>query len=140
MASEGEGQRGESVRPGANFLVGHAPTVATASQTNGWFIGSFMRYAPPALRTEALEVKWGVHARGDERAASASSAVAWTLTLLLSGRFLMLFDGRERAVQLVEPGDFVIYGPGIGHRWRAIDSSTVLTVRWPSSVADGGPE
>jgi quercetin dioxygenase-like cupin family protein len=35
-------------------------------------------------------------------------------------------------VPLTRPGDYVVWGPGVDHSWRAEQDAVVLTVRWPS--------
>ena len=34
-------------------------------------------------------------------------------------------------VALKEVGDYVIYGPDVNHKWKALKESTVLTVQFP---------
>jgi quercetin dioxygenase-like cupin family protein len=45
-------------------------------------------------------------------------------------------------VLLERQGDYVVWGPGVDHSWRAEEESVVLTVRWPSvagyAVTAGG--
>jgi len=38
---------------------------------------------------------------------------------------------------LEHPGDFAIWGEGLEHRWRALEPSTVLTVRWQHGNRQG---
>ncbi len=52
------------------------------------------------------------------------------MLVLISGRFLMRFPGRD--VLLERQGDYVVWGRGTGHSWCAEEESVVLTVRWPS--------
>ena len=95
----------------------------------GWFIGSFIG---DALRgTEDVELKWGEHARGERRLAWAEGDARSSASILVSGRFrIELADG---SVVLERPGDYLIWGPGVGHTWEAEEDSVVLTVRWPSA-------
>ena len=67
---------------------------------------------------------------GDARPDWNPDETATTLCLLVSGRFNIHFD--SRLVTLARPGDYAVWGPGIKHRWQALDDSIVLTVRWPS--------
>jgi hypothetical protein len=39
---------------------------------------------------------------------------------------------RDREVALARPGNYVLWGPGEDHSWRAETDAVVLTVRWPS--------
>src|SRR5262245_21536332 len=99
----------------------------------GWFIGHFV---PADLaRSDHVEVKWGVHARDESRTSWASNTRATTLSVLVTGRFRLHFDGRD--CMLSQPGDYALWGPGVAHRWQAeADDTVVLTVRWPSLAGD----
>jgi mannose-6-phosphate isomerase-like protein (cupin superfamily) len=108
--------------------VGRAGIDGVANQ--GWLLGHFM---PPGslLHSMDVEVKWGVHARGEQRAAWATGEVRTALLVLVKGRFHI--ELRDRTVVLTQPGDFVLWGPGQDHSWMSLDeSTTVLTIRWPS--------
>lgn len=107
--------------------VGRAAVDGAAEQ--GWLLGHFM---PPGIRhTGAVEVKWGVHPAGDRRAAWAVAETRTALLVLIRGAFDV--ELRDRTVELRETGDYVVWGPGRDHSWRAWqDDTVVLTVRWPS--------
>ena len=49
---------------------------------------------------------------------------------LISGRFVQKRPDRE--VELSKPGDYVMWGPGVVHAWKAVEDSVMLTIRWPS--------
>jgi quercetin dioxygenase-like cupin family protein len=73
----------------------------------------------------------GLHPAGDTRAGLNPDENATTLCLLVSGRSNLDFDAE--LVTLARPGDYAaVGGPGVKHRWHALDDSVVLTVRWPS--------
>jgi mannose-6-phosphate isomerase-like protein (cupin superfamily) len=96
----------------------------------GWLLGHFM---PPGqlLHSDTVEVKWGIHAAGERRAEWALGEVRTALLVLIRGAFDI--ELRDRTVVLREPGDYVVWGPGEDHSWRAGSTETVvLTVRWPS--------
>ena len=83
------------------------------------------------LHSDDVEVKWGVHPPGERRAAWATDETRTALLVLIRGSFDI--ELRDRTVLLREPGDYVVWGPGEDHSWRAGDVETVvLTVRWPS--------
>jgi quercetin dioxygenase-like cupin family protein len=108
--------------------VGRAGQDGAVNQ--GWLLGHFM---PPGdlLHSEDVEVKWGVHPPGDRRAAWATAETRTALLVLIRGAFNI--ELRDRTVVLREPGDYVVWGPGQDHSWRALaPDTTVLTVRWPS--------
>lgn len=102
-----------------------------SKDTRGWFMGHFMSSESNPLRTEELELKWYTHAKGETRSEWAPGNPVRTLNILIRGRFVLLFPDQE--VALEKEGDFVLFGPGMPHSYRAEDESVVLTVRWPST-------
>ncbi|WP_327115932.1 signal peptidase I [Streptomyces sp. NBC_01341] len=112
---------------GDEVYVGRA--AADAALDHGWLLGHF-KDPPDPRHSEALEIKWGVHPRGDERARWVRGEERTALLVLISGRFRMRFGGRD--VLLEHQGDYVVWGPGVDHSWCAEEESVVLTVRWPS--------
>ncbi|MFI8216803.1 signal peptidase I [Streptomyces sp. NPDC085932] len=110
-----------------------------AALDQGWLLGHFKGPGDPR-RSDAVEVKWGVHPRGDERAEWVRGEERTAVLVLISGRFRVELPGRS--VVLERQGDYVVWGPGIDHSWCAEEQSVVLTVRWPSvpgyAVAGGG--
>lgn len=107
--------------------VGNA--YADGATEGGWILGHF-RPAGDARHSAEVEVKWGVHPAGDTRAAWAVGETRTALLVLVSGRFVMIFRSRE--VVLDRPGDYVVWGPGEDHSWRAETDAVAVTVRWPS--------
>jgi len=95
----------------------------------GWLLGHFREPDDPR-HSDAVEVKWGVHPRGERRAQWVEGEVRTALLVLISGRFRMEFPGRD--VLLREQGDYVVWSRGVDHSWVAEEESVVLTVRWPS--------
>lgn len=113
--------------------VGNA-AIDGAGPTRGWFIGHFIEpWAGPRC-TDAVEVKWGVHAAGESRPRMAMGMVATTLSILVHGVFRVSFLDRE--VRLTRSGDYVLFPPGVFHGWVAETDSVVMTVRWPSEPGD----
>jgi hypothetical protein len=115
--------------------VGNAGTDAISDR--GWLLGHFK--SPGDVRHSAdVEIKWGVHPRGDERAQWVTGEKRTALLVLISGRFRVELPGRS--VLLANQGDYVVWTPGVDHSWYAEEESVVLTVRWPSipgyAVAD----
>ncbi|MEV4073616.1 signal peptidase I [Nonomuraea fuscirosea] len=95
----------------------------------GWLLGHFKPPGDPR-HSDDVEIKWGVHPQGDERARWVDGEERTALLVLIGGRFRVELPGRS--VLLAEPGDYVVWGKGVDHSWRAEEPSTVLTVRWPS--------
>lgn len=110
-----------------HIYVGNAGVDAAGDR--GWLLGHFKPPGDPR-HSDAVEIKWGVHPAGDERAQWATGETRTALLVLISGRFRVELPGRS--VLLSEPGDYVVWGKGVDHSWRAEEQSTVLTVRWPS--------
>lgn len=102
---------------------------ADGAANQGWLLGHFMPPGTPLHSTD-VEIKWGVHPAGDRRAAWALGETRTALLVLISGAFHV--ELRDRTVILTEPGDYVLWGVGQEHSWRALKDTTVLTIRWPS--------
>jgi hypothetical protein len=76
-----------------------------------------------------VEIKWGVHARGDRRAQWVVGETRTAVIVLVSGRFRIDFP--EQSVVLAERGDYVVF-KGVGHSWFAEEESVIVGIRWPS--------
>ena len=96
----------------------------------GWLLGHFIDPPEDVRSTTSLEVKWGVHAQGERRPEWVTGDARTTLVLLVSGRFCI--DLGQGDVVLEKQGDYLMWGPGTDHIWRAEEESVVITVRWPS--------
>lgn len=110
-----------------NVYVGNAGKDAALDR--GWLLGHFKDASDPR-HSEDVEIKWGVHPPGDERAQWVTGEARTALLVLISGRFRVELPGRS--VLLAEQGDYVVWGHGVDHSWFAEEESVVLTVRWPS--------
>nr|WP_205861023.1 signal peptidase I [Planosporangium flavigriseum] len=93
-------------------------------------MGHFIGAEDGVRKTPALEVKWGIHPAGQERAEWVTGEERTTLLLLVRGRFRI--DLSVGSTVLAREGDYVVWGPGIDHSWHAEEDSVVVTVRWPS--------
>jgi quercetin dioxygenase-like cupin family protein len=112
-----------------NWHAGNA--VDESGQYRGWLLGHFIDTAPDSVRkTDALEIKWGIHPAGQSRDAWTSGEKRSTLVIMVDGRFRV--DLAVGSVTLKSQGDYLTWGPGIDHSWQAEEDSTVITVRWPS--------
>ncbi|HEY9860364.1 MAG TPA: hypothetical protein V6D16_12715 [Candidatus Obscuribacterales bacterium] len=112
----------------AQIIVGNSHTEGKTRR--GWFMGYFVTPEDDPRATSAVEVKWGTHTAGDSRQEWGVNHQATTLSILISGRFRLQFPDRE--VVLAQEGDYALWLPGVPHGWLAEESSTVLTVRYPS--------
>jgi hypothetical protein len=111
-----------------NWYAGNAHD--DAGTHRGWLLGHFLDPSAGVRATDALEVKWGVHPHGQQRAGWATAEHRTTLLLLVEGRFRL--DLTVGSFTLQRQGDYVVWGPGIDHSWEAEEHSIVITIRWPS--------
>lgn len=118
-----------------SVYVGNAGKDAALDQ--GWLLGHFRDIGDPR-HSEALEIKWGVHPRADERSQWVRGEKRTALLVLISGRFHVELP--DRSVLLKAQGDYVVWGCGVDHSWFAEEESVVLTVRWPSVPGYAAPE
>jgi len=102
----------------------------------GWFLGHFIDAVEGLRHCTEVEIKWGVHAAGEAKSAYGANDTARTLSILVSGRFLLEFPDLGESLHLERPGDYALWAAGPSHRWRALADSVVLTVRWPSRPGD----
>lgn len=109
-----------------NVYVGSAAADAPANR--GWLLGHFMPSGDVRNSSE-VEIKWGVHPVGDQRAAWVAGETRTALIVLVSGCFRVDFP--DRSVVLRDQGDYVVFD-GVDHSWYAEEESVVLGVRWPS--------
>lgn len=111
--------------------VGNATADAAA---RGWFVGSFIDEKFGLRHSNDVEMRWATHPAGDERVDWATGETRTAICVLISGQVEFTFrdqDG-ERQVTLAKQGDFVMWGPGTDHKWRAPVDAVTLAVRWTS--------
>lgn len=112
-----------------DWYMGNA--VADGKDHRGWLVGYFLD-GSGVCASEVVEIKWGIHPRGEGRHAWHTDEQRTTVLILVKGRFrLELSVG---AFVLEHEGDYAIWGPGIDHSWHAEEDSVVITVRWPSTA------
>ena len=110
-----------------NWRVGNAQT--DGADRRGWFVGHFID--PEDIRmSKDVEIKWGAHQAGEERPGWQTDEYRTTVLLLITGRFRINLS--VDSYILKDEGDYAIWGPGIGHSWKAEQDSIVVTIRWPS--------
>lgn len=115
------------------LTTGHAD--ALPPERRGWLLG---RFGEGPLEDSDLEVKWARHRAGERRHETVRNLRARSLSILVAGRFRFTFVSKEgrSEVLLERPGSWVLWEPGLGHEWEALEDATVLTVRWPSLPGD----
>ena len=111
-----------------SISIGNA--TLTGRDHGGWFVGPFLSVEAGIRHTDVLEVKWGLHMAGDVRTDVNERGGTHSLAILITGIFVIEFPALGEEVRLSQAGDYVLYGPDVAHTWRAIDDSTVVTVRW----------
>jgi hypothetical protein len=109
-----------------NVYVGSASVDAGANR--GWLLGHFMP-ADDVRHSREVEIKWGVHRAGDQRAEWVTGETRIALIILVQGKFRIDFP--DRSVVLGEQGDYVVFDR-VDHSWYAEEESVIVGVRWPS--------
>lgn len=118
-----------------SFGQGNAKT--DSQPFHGWFVGSFIPNNLSVRSSEDVEIKWGVHEPGEGQEEWTANKTATTISILVRGKDRIIFPDGE--VLLENEGDYAIWGPGVPHRWRAVDHCVVVSVRWPSALHDSIP-
>jgi hypothetical protein len=109
-----------------NVYIGSASE--DAGENRGWLLGHFMQ-AGDVRHSSAVEIKWGAHPAGDQRAEWVTGETRTALIILVYGKFRVDFP--DRSVVLGEQGDYVVFD-GVDHSWYAEEESVIVGVRWPS--------
>jgi quercetin dioxygenase-like cupin family protein len=99
----------------------------------GWILGHFIDPAEGVRSSRDVEIKWGAHPAGDKRVEWTHDEHRTTLVFHVRGKFRI--DLTAGSFTLEREGDYLDWGPGIGHSWEALTEAVVVTVRWPSSVS-----
>lgn len=105
--------------------------ITSGADNRGWFTGLFL---PPeaGLRLAPVELKWSSVAAGWVRGWSEPAEQMSLALLLCPGRLRFSFDD-DSNVDLQEPGDYVVWAPGLRHDVFSHTDARLLTVRWPAS-------
>jgi hypothetical protein len=110
------------------IVTGNAIDHGDERLKRGWFIGYFIDPAQGLRYTEEIEVKWGIHSTSEEKP-FPDAAEGTTLTLLISGSFVVVFPELNKSAYLKRSGDYVIFAPRVMHSWKTIEDSVVLNKR-----------
>ncbi|GAA4460054.1 hypothetical protein GCM10023189_34610 [Nibrella saemangeumensis] len=120
---------------------------ADGAPRGGWFVARFIdpehglrcRLGRHGVFEQAqgdFELKLFSHPAGHHEAKSFPfNQTATTMSMLIgNGRFEIYFcaGGKWQHVLLQNDGDYVIWAPGVGHRWFARQASSIFTVRCPA--------
>jgi hypothetical protein len=98
---------------------------------DGWVVGTVLPDGPN--HSETTEIKWDVHRAGDSLDGWSTNEGRTTFVMLIRGRFEVELSTGVFPLRAL--GDYVVWGPGIDHTWRADEDSAVLTMRWRSSAS-----
>ena len=101
----------------------------------GWFMGYFMDDGS-CFKTKDFEIKWGEHKAGEEKPKVGTQKIAKTLTIIIEGKFKVNFPKENKKIILTKKGDYLFYDAGVAHSWRAIENTTIISIRWPSIPGD----
>jgi hypothetical protein len=108
----------------------------------GWLVGNLSGWSAAKAprdfglrQSSAVEIKWGVHRAGEKRNSWAGCSEQRTLSVLVSGKFLLQFRspsarGSVKEQRLLEPGDYVVWSTDVEHTWIVEEDAIVFTVRW----------
>ncbi len=118
-----------------NFQAGNAAAEAITNKT-GWFLGHFISPSLGLKRNFNVEVKWGIHKKGEKKATTTMNLRSTTLALLIRGKFSIHFPVLKQSVILEKEGDYVIFANNVLHSSESLDDSLIITVRWPSIKND----
>ncbi|MEJ2455358.1 MAG: signal peptidase I [Candidatus Thiodiazotropha sp.] len=113
-------------------IQGNAFINAKELESGGWLLGTFLSAAEKIQRTSAIELKWGVHKKGEKRNSVGRSSLN-TMAVLVNGKFKLWFPTHQIDIILANQGDYVIYELDNEHSWEALEDSIVITVRWPEN-------
>ena len=137
--------------PLSGVETGNGWQLHSPGHPTNWIVGETSQIDPSSLRhvrqagaahdaqpIANLAVKWFQHDPQTDDPAWGSqkpTSTGRTLSLLASGGpFALSFGraGRDETFEVVldVPGDFVIWGAGLEHRWQPLALATVVTIRW----------
>lgn len=101
----------------------------------GWFIGHFAPEDHP-FHSDNFEVKWSRLDEEEEKPSPAYNRCANTLLILVYGELEIDFPDAGKRLRLKQEGDYVYFGPGVRHQWKALVRTLAISIRWPSLPAD----
>lgn len=104
-------------------------------EKRGWFLGHFMDNSS-LLHSQDIEMKWGVHQKGESFHTVRANKTAKTIAILISGNVSLSFPDENKTILLDQAGDFTMWNAGVFHVVEILEDSTLLTVRWPSVPDD----
>lgn len=101
-----------------------------------WLVGYFRGPNSGLLHQTDVEIKTANHQAGEKSSGWTKNSVSTTFTIVINGKFFTRIRNYETSSEqefILEPGDYLIFAPNVLHTWEALENSTVITFRWPSS-------
>jgi quercetin dioxygenase-like cupin family protein len=112
----------------------HGNAAIDGEAFHSWIVGHFVPESLAPRFSNDVEIKWATHRAGERQSEWTVNETATTISILIRGRDRISFPDGD--VVLEHEGDYVLWGPGVPHRWRAETEAVVITVRWPSTSND----
>jgi len=109
--------------------------ILEAPEKRGWFLGHFID-SPSLFHSKDVEVKWGIHKKGEKYENAKANIQAKSLAILISGKEKFFFPDTNETITMEKPGDYIIWNAGIFHKCEMLEDTTILTICWPSSPND----
>lgn len=99
-------------------------------QNRGWLIGKFNPKA--TIENENFEFKISHHIKGDKRSIedASSDPERDTISILMSGKFKLIFPEDAREIILREEADYAHYSKNTQHAWECLEDCTMVTLRF----------
>lgn len=113
---------------------------------NFWFVGQIDQWCRNRnipfdserfglRRSDAIEIKWGIYTKGEERTEWAPCTDMTAMSILIRGKFSFLFrdphdHSRQKKVLLQDQGDYTLWHESVEHTWNMEQDSVILTLRW----------
>jgi hypothetical protein len=110
-------------------LLWHVGQATEDRDERGWLVGHFVSERMRANHSEDVEIKWSNHVSGDFQEEWQASR-GTSITILVQGAMDLSF--KEGIARLRKQGDYAMWQPGVMHRWKSVEPTTVITIRWPS--------
>jgi hypothetical protein len=129
--------RGGKRKAGKGRAGVYAGKVARDKAGHGnWFVGGFLPGG--SLRhTKDVELKWTVHQGRHRDAFFKENLTATTACIIVRGGCTYEFEwGRKKRVVRLRAGDYVIWGPRVGHKLTVGRYVEIIVARWPSVDGD----
>lgn len=110
--------------------TGNAVLEGKSNNNRGWFVGAFIEQTGLQTNND-VEIKWGIHPKGERRFSKAVEGNATTISILIRGKYTITFENGEKN-ELANEGDYVMWSPNLPHEFEALEDSVAVTIRWPS--------